>query len=104
MKKIVLALLAAGLLSGCGLGGPAGKSALVGKCVKDGNEKAACTCMADAAETSLDKDVFEALVVAATGSDAAAEQAMSKLPVEKQLSIAPFAMSVKAKCGVDAAV
>jgi hypothetical protein len=99
MRVVILAVAAAGLaLSGCSGGG--GKAALVEACMKDDQEKKTCECMADEFEQTLDKDVFNAMVLGAQGKEAEAEKIMNELPMEKQFSIAPAAMGAMMKCGM----
>ncbi len=104
MRVLFLAMAGAIVLAGCSLAGGGGKATLVSRCVKDGNDKKACQCMADNAEKTLDKEVFAAMVLGAEGKDEEAQAAISKLPLEKQFTMATFAMDTVQKCGINGAV
>ena len=84
MKRILAVTALALLATACGDVG--GKSALVSKCVKEGQTQKVCDCIVDKVEKSVDKDVFRALVLDAQGKSAESEKLMQSLPAEKQMS------------------
>lgn len=86
------------VLAACGERAPPERAILVSQCVKDGNTEEACRCMAEQAEASLDKEVLAAMALAAEGRDEEADQAMQKLTVEQQFSVAPFAAAAVETC------
>jgi hypothetical protein len=88
-------------LAGCGVvNGGGEKAVLVDQCVKEGNDKKNCDCMAAEAENTLDKDVLAAMALGAQGKDAEADAAMQKLTMEQQFSVVTFAGSVLEKCNL----
>lgn len=86
------------LLSACTQPAPPERAVLVSQCVKDGNTEEACRCMADQAEATLDKEVLAAMALAAEGKDEEADEAMRKLTMEQQFSVAPFAAAAVETC------
>jgi len=98
MKRFVLAAAAVLLLAACGAGG--GKAAMVKSCVKEGEDKKTCECVATELEKNADKDVFKALVLQSQGKNEEAEKIMNALPMEKQFSAASAAMGAMMKCAV----
>ena len=79
---------------------PPERTVLVSQCVKDGNTEEACRCMADQAEATLDKEVLAAMALAAEGKDDEADEAMRKLTMEQQFSVAPFAAAAVEACNL----
>jgi len=98
MKRFVLAAAAVLMLTACGAGG--GKAAMVKSCVKEGEDKKTCECVATELEKNADKDVFKALVLQSQGKNEEAEKIMNALPMEKQFSAASAAMGAMMKCAV----
>lgn len=88
------------LLSACAKPAPPERTILVSQCVKDGNTEEACRCMADKAEATLDKEVLAAMALAAEGKDDEADEAMRKLTMEQQFSVAPFAAAAVEACNL----
>jgi hypothetical protein len=95
--KLILAVCAAASLAACGAAG-GGKSAMVTKCVDGGEDRKVCTCVADEMEKTLDKEIFQAMLLEAEGKSEEAQKIMSALPLGKQLSAATGMMGVMAKC------
>lgn len=88
------------VLSACAKPEPPERTVLVSQCVKDGNTEEACRCMADQAEATLDKEVLAAMALAAEGKDDEADEAMRKLTMEQQFSVAPFAAAAVEACNL----
>lgn len=96
--RLILALCAAASLAACGAAGGGGKSAMVSKCVEGGEDRKVCTCVADEMEKTLDKEIFQAMLLEAEGKSEEAQKIMSALPLGKQLGAATGMMGVMAKC------
>jgi hypothetical protein len=88
------------MVSACAKPEPPERTVLVSQCVKDGNTEEACRCMADQAEATLDKEVLAAMALAAEGKDDEADEAMRKLTMEQQFSVAPFAAAAVEACNL----
>jgi Ni2+-binding GTPase involved in maturation of urease and hydrogenase len=99
MMKLVVAVAAVLMVASCGAAG-GGKAALVKSCVKGGETKKTCDCVATELQKNADKDVFRAMVLQSEGKDAEAEKIMNALPMEKQFSAASAAMGAMMKCAV----
>lgn len=99
MKRFVLAAAAVLMAASCGAAG-GGKAAMVKSCVKEGEDKKTCECVATELEKNADKDVFKALVLQSQGKNEEAEKIMNALPMEKQFSAASAAMGAMMKCAV----
>lgn len=100
MKRFVMAAAAVLMLASCGAVGGGGKAAMVKSCVKEGEDKKTCECVATELEKNADKDVFKALVLQSQGKNEEAEKIMNALPMEKQFSAASAAMGAMMKCAV----
>ncbi len=96
MRSLLLAASAV-LLAACGAAG-GGASAMIKKCVDDGEDRKTCTCMVTEMEKTLDKEVFGAMVLQAEGKEDEAQKIMSNLPLNKQLGAATGMMGVMGKC------
>ncbi len=99
MKYAFLATAMMFGLAACG-GGGGGKAALVDACVADGESKENCSCMADAAESQLDKPLFNKLVKAAKDGEDGVEGMIGELSSEEQGKFMGFAMSAAMSCGM----
>ncbi len=94
MRKILVLSLSALALTACGGGG--GKSAIVNACVEEGEDKAMCSCMADALEEGTDEETFALIAKGAKGGDV--EASMEELPMDKKMSLAMVMMGAATKC------
>ncbi|HVY87773.1 MAG TPA: hypothetical protein VG942_02840 [Hyphomonadaceae bacterium] len=83
MKKILVVTAIALLAAACG---DNGKTAMVNKCVKEGQSQKVCDCIVAKMEKSVDKDVFRAMTLDAEGKTEESEKLMKSLPAEKQMS------------------
>ena len=98
MKKFVFASAGLLALAACG-GGSSDRAAIVNSCVEDGGmEKAACECMADAAEDNLDSDLYKKFASAARDGEAAAEEMLNDLSPEQQGQFVGFVMQAATSC------
>lgn len=96
------AAAAALLASACGAAG-GDKAAFVNGCVKEGEKKETCECVATEFEKSIDKDAFHALALQAQGKAEEADKIMSALPMDKQIAMATVMMGAMMKCSVSPA-
>src|SRR5262249_28046674 len=78
MKKILAMTAIALLAAACGDAG--GKSAMVSKCVKQGQTQKTCECIVDKTEKNVDKDVFRAMMLDAEGKTEESQKLMQSLP------------------------
>lgn len=95
MKKIVLAAVAAVLLTACG-GSP--KGAMVKACVDSGESDKNCSCIADSLEKSLDAPTFKAVATAMAAGEEEGNKMMESLPAEKQGAVMGALMSAGMGC------
>ena len=98
MKYAIAASMLALGLAACG-GGGGGKSALMEKCVADGESKETCTCQIDAMEEALGSDNLNKLAkLAAADDEAGAEKLMIEIMMDKPESAMKMGMAMMA-CG-----
>lgn len=98
MKHIILAVVAALVLTGCGAIGGGQKAAMVKACTDSGEAETDCTCIADNLETSLDADTFKVVATAMAADEAAGEKMMEELSAEKQGAVMGALMSAGMTC------
>lgn len=104
-------LMAAGLLAGvpggCDRASPAGKNEFVEACVGTDMPDDLCSCMDEAAQSSLDENLYDTLTVAVQSAAAARETGsedgmMDHLPEDLSEAdssrLVMFMMSVRARC------
>jgi hypothetical protein len=97
--SLALAIAVAGC-GGSSSGG--GKAALVKSCTAAGQPPASCTCIADAAETTLSKPLFNKMVQEAkSGGDVSPQGMMQKLSPEEQAKYFIFWSDAGRKCFTD---
>ncbi|MEM7661665.1 MAG: hypothetical protein AAF292_05410 [Pseudomonadota bacterium] len=94
--RIVMAAGLISILTACGGGG--GKQVLIDACMDEGETRENCTCVATAAEESLDEDLFAKVVEAVSSGDSDLALLNSDLGVEEIQQLAGFALSVGTKC------
>lgn len=98
MFRIVMGAAAAALLaSACSAAG-GDKTAFVNGCVKEGEKKETCECVATEFEKSIDKDAFHAMALQAQGKTEEADKIMNALPMDKQIAMATVVMGAMMKC------
>lgn len=101
MKLQILAGAAAfAVLSACGGAGGGGKAAFVNECVKGGEEKTTCTCIADKLEAELDAKTFAKLTKAIAAGEEKGSKMMEAMPADEQAKIAGAMMSAGFGCAM----
>jgi hypothetical protein len=96
MKVKLLAGLALAAMA-AGLAACSEKSALVDRCVRDGEPKTACSCMADWTHAQVDKQTFDAFVLAST-DPARGQAAYDKLPPDVKLKGTQVVLAAREQC------
>jgi hypothetical protein len=97
MKKILVATALGLALAACSPTG-AGKTAMVDSCVKEGQDKALCTCMVNEFEKNLDKETFAALTKAAASGQDVSDDFVQNMKPEQMASFMAATMAVGQKC------
>ncbi|MCA8902715.1 MAG: hypothetical protein KDA53_15860 [Hyphomonas sp.] len=82
--RVVVALVALGLLAGCG-GAGSGRDQLVGDCVDKGESPAACECIVDALEAKLSPDLYKRTIVAVAREKRNIESFIDSLPDDEKM-------------------
>lgn len=98
MKKLMFVAAASLALAACE---DKGQSALVQSCVSGGLEKRTCDCLARESKKSMDKEVYEAMVLDAQGKSAEANALMEKMPVEKRFTAATGIVGAMGACAIN---
>jgi hypothetical protein len=75
---------------------------LVAGCIRDGNTRASCECMADSARTTLDPPVFQAMAMGAEGRQADASLAYDALTDAQKETVPAFVASSIKACNLTA--
>lgn len=95
MKKIIV--MGAILLAVAACSGGNGKSDLIKACVKEGEDKEMCTCVADSLEKKLDKDTFKLIAKAAKNENAKTDE-LDALPLDEKMAVGAAMMSAGINC------
>jgi hypothetical protein len=104
MIRIVTAAGAALVLScACGAVGGGDKQAIVDECVKQGDDRKQCECIATAMEQHMDKDLFHAAALEAQGKSEEAQKLAEKIGPHKAMASATAAMGPMMQCAMGAA-
>lgn len=98
--SIALGAAALAGLAACSQGDD--RSTLVDRCLRDGDDREACECMAKMAEETLDPGVLAAMKLGAEGREEEADAAMAALPPAVQLSVVDFSVAAIDACGLTA--
>jgi hypothetical protein len=104
MIRIVMAAGAALVLSSaCGAVGGSDKQAIIDECVKQGDDRKQCECIATAMETHMDKELFHAAALEAQGKSEEAQKLAEKIGPDKAMASATAAMGPMMQCAMGAA-
>ncbi len=95
-----MAAAGAALLASACSGAGGDKAAFIAGCVKEGETQKTCECVGAEFEKSLDKNIFHAMALQASGKGEEADKIVNALPADKQMSMATAAMGAMMKCAV----
>ena len=90
------------LASACNAAG-GDKQALIDECVKQGDDRKQCECIATAMETHMDKDLFHAAALEAQGKSDEAQKLAEKIGPDKAMASATAAMGPMMQCAMGSA-
>ena len=101
MIRLVMAAGAALVLSSaCGAVGGGDKQVLIHACVKEGEPREQCECIATAMEKHMDKDLLHAAALEAQGKTEEAQKIAEKLAPDKAMPSATAAMAPIMQCAM----
>ncbi|HEX5007883.1 MAG TPA: hypothetical protein VFV70_12265 [Hyphomonadaceae bacterium] len=101
MIRIVMAATAALVMSSaCGAVGGGDKQAIVNECVKQGDDRKQCECIATAMEKHMDKDLFHAAALEVQGKSDEAQKIAEKVGPDKAMASATAAMGPMMQCAM----
>ena len=101
MIRLVMAAGAALMMaSACGAVGGGDKQALVDACVKEGEPREQCECIASAMEKHMDKDLLHAAALEAQGKSEEAQKLAEKVGPDKAMASATAAMGPMMQCAI----
>lgn len=96
LNKRLAAVLAIAALAG--LPGCSKSSAVVSRCVADGDPKEVCACWVQATEKSVDPHMFQVIVLGAEGKGDEAQTLYNSLPADIQLSGSQAVRAAREQC------
>lgn len=100
IRFVMAAGVALATLSACGAAGGGDKQVLVNACVKEGDSRELCECIAAAMEKHMDKDLLHAAALESQGKTEEAQKIAEKVGPDKAMASATAAMGPMMECAM----
>lgn len=100
IRFVMAAGVALTTLAACGAAGGGDKQVLVNACVKEGEPREQCECIAAAMEKHMDKDLLHAAALEAQGKTEEAQKIAEKVGPDKAMASATAAMGPMMECAM----